>query len=58
MNFETKSKQNEKLQFFSNILTEHGCGWGHRKYEGPFVKKEFHTFEKILRSTFRATLIS
>ena len=42
MNFETKSKRNEKLRFFSNILTERGCGRGHRKYERPFVKKESH----------------
>ena len=42
MNFETKSKRNEKVQFFSNIYAERGCGRGHRKYERPFVKKGFH----------------
>ena len=42
MNIQTKSKRNEKLQFLANILTELGCGRGHRKYERPFVKKEFH----------------
>ena len=38
MNFESKSKRSEKL--YSNILTERGCGRGHRKCERPFVKKE------------------
>ena len=40
--YSNQKQAKRKTTIFSNILTELGCGRGHRKYERPFVKKEFH----------------